>query len=164
MPVCLDVLRVRFKKITPVPDITQVTTLCYLLECLLTPENTPPDCNKELYELYFVFAAVWAFGGAMFQDQLVDYRVEFSKWWVTEFKTIKFPSAGTVFDYQIDRETKKFMPWTDTVPKFELDPEVPLQVMNHSWMKFNIMSCLFITNVTDSPVNVLLPGCSCPHG
>ena len=36
------------------------------------PENTPPDCNKELYELYFVFAAVWAFGGAMFQDQVCD--------------------------------------------------------------------------------------------
>ena len=47
-----------------------VTTLCYLLECLLNPTNTPPDCNKELYELYFVFAAVWAFGGAMFQDQV----------------------------------------------------------------------------------------------
>lgn len=93
----------------------------------------------------------------MFQDQLVDYRVEFSKWWVTEFKTIKFPSAGTVFDYQIDRETKKFMPWTDTVPKFELDPEVPLQVI-----KFTVM--LFINSVTNSSVNVLLPGCSCPHG
>ena len=47
-----------------------VTSLCYLLECLLTPHNTPPDCSKELYELYFVFAAVWAFGGAMFQDQV----------------------------------------------------------------------------------------------
>ena len=70
VPVCLDVLRVRFKKITPIPDITQVTTLCYLLECLMTPDNTPPDCHKELYELYFVFAAVWAFGGAMFQDQV----------------------------------------------------------------------------------------------
>ncbi|XP_058960986.2 dynein beta chain, ciliary-like [Pocillopora verrucosa] len=129
VPICLDTLRVRFKKITPVPDITMVTTLCYLLECLLNPTNTPPDCNKELYELYFVFAAVWAFGGAMFQDQLVDYRVEFSKWWVTEFKTIKFPSAGTVFDYFIDSETKKFVPWTEKVPKFELDPEMPLQAV-----------------------------------
>lgn len=48
-----------------------VQMLCYLLECLLTPENTPPDSAKELYELYFVFAAVWAFGGAMFQDQVL---------------------------------------------------------------------------------------------
>ena len=47
-----------------------IKMLCYLLEGMLVPENTPPDCNKELYELYFVFAAVWAFGGAMFQDQV----------------------------------------------------------------------------------------------
>ena len=64
----------------------------------------------------------------VFSLQLVDYRVEFSKWWVTEFKTIKFPSAGTVFDYFIDSETKKFVPWTEKVPKFELDSEIPLQV------------------------------------
>ena len=39
-------------------------------QVLLTPENTPADCPKEWYEIYFVFAAVWAFGGAMFQDQV----------------------------------------------------------------------------------------------
>ncbi|XP_015272477.1 PREDICTED: dynein heavy chain 17, axonemal [Gekko japonicus] len=127
LPTCLDKLKFGFKKITPVPEVTVVQTILYLLECLLTPTNTPPDSSKELYELYFVFACFWAFGGAMFQDQLVDYRVEFSKWWVNEFKTIKFPSQGTIFDYYIDPETKKFMPWTDKVPPFELDPDVPLQ-------------------------------------
>ena len=64
--------------------------------------------------------------------QLVDYRTEFSKWWITEFKTIKFPSAGTVFDYNIDNETHKFLPWTEKVPKFEHDPEIPLQVRKKS--------------------------------
>ncbi|NXF09729.1 DYH9 protein, partial [Smithornis capensis] len=127
LPVCLDTLRTRFKKIIPIPEQSMVQMLCYLLECLLTQENTPPDCPKELYELYFVFAAVWAFGGSMFQDQLVDYRVEFSKWWVAEFKTIKFPSQGTVFDFYIDPETKKFEPWSKLVPQFEFDPEMPLQ-------------------------------------
>uniref|UniRef100_A0A8C4GZ62 Dynein heavy chain 9, axonemal n=1 Tax=Dicentrarchus labrax TaxID=13489 RepID=A0A8C4GZ62_DICLA len=127
LPSCLDTLRSRFKKIIPIPEQSMVQMLCYLLECLLTPENTPPDCAKELYELYFVFAAVWAFGGAMFQDQLVDYRVEFSKWWVAEFKTIKFPSQGTVFDYYIDPESKKFEPWSKIVPKFEMDADTPLQ-------------------------------------
>ncbi|XP_012590033.1 PREDICTED: dynein heavy chain 17, axonemal, partial [Condylura cristata] len=58
---------------------------------------------------------------------LVDYRVEFSRWWINEFKTIKFPSQGTIFDYYIDPDTKKFLPWTDKVPSFELDPDVPLQ-------------------------------------
>ncbi|NXG00742.1 DYH9 protein, partial [Sakesphorus luctuosus] len=127
LPVCLDTLRTRFKKIIPIPEQSMVQMLCYLLECLLTEENTPLDCPKELYELYFVFAAVWAFGGSMFQDQLVDYRVEFSKWWVAEFKTIKFPSQGTVFDFYIDPETKKFEPWSKLIPQFEFDPEVPLQ-------------------------------------
>ncbi|XP_027547622.1 dynein heavy chain 9, axonemal [Neopelma chrysocephalum] len=127
LPVCLDTLRTRFKKIIPIPEQSMVQMLCYLLECLLTEENTPSDCPKELYELYFVFAAVWAFGGSMFQDQLVDYRVEFSKWWVAEFKTIKFPSQGTVFDFYIDPETKKFEPWSKLIPQFEFDPEVPLQ-------------------------------------
>ncbi|XP_010211142.1 PREDICTED: dynein heavy chain 17, axonemal, partial [Tinamus guttatus] len=127
LPTCLEKLKFGFKKITPVPEITVIQTTLYLLECLLTPQHTPPDSPRELYELYFVFACAWAFGGAMFQDQLVDYRVEFSKWWVNEFKTIKFPSHGTIFDYYIDPETKKFMLWTEKVPKFELDPEVPLQ-------------------------------------
>ncbi|XP_075374925.1 dynein axonemal heavy chain 17-like isoform X4 [Mycteria americana] len=120
-------LKSGFKKITPVPEITVIQTVLYLLECLLTPQTAPPDSPRELYELYFVFACAWAFGGAMFQDQLVDYRLEFSKWWVNEFKTVKFPSQGTIFDYYIDPETKKFMLWTEKVPKFELDPEVPLQ-------------------------------------
>ncbi|KAK7807584.1 hypothetical protein U0070_013890 [Myodes glareolus] len=127
LPTCLDKLRVGFKRITPVPEITVIQTILYLLECLLTEKNAPPDSPKELYELYFVFACFWAFGGAMFQDQLIDYRVEFSKWWINEFKTIKLPSQGTIFDYYIDPETKKFLPWTDKVPAFELDPDIPLQ-------------------------------------
>lgn len=49
-----------------------VQTLCHLLECLLAEENIPADCPKDTYELYFVFAAIWAFGGAMIQDQVRD--------------------------------------------------------------------------------------------
>lgn len=71
VPVCLDVLKQRFKKITPITDFSMLQTLCFLLESFLNAKNTPPDCPKEWYELYFVFAAVWAFGGAMFQDQVI---------------------------------------------------------------------------------------------
>lgn len=66
----------------------------------------------------------------------MDYRVEFSKWWTNEFKTIKFPSQGTIFDYYLDPDTKKFLPWTDKVPSFELDPDVPLQVTAPAWGQF----------------------------
>lgn len=63
--------------------------------------------------------------------QLVDWRSEFTKWWCNEFKAVKFPGAGHVFNYYIDQETKRFMPWTDKVSKFELDSDIPLQVCSH---------------------------------
>ncbi|XP_069786101.1 dynein axonemal heavy chain 17-like isoform X2 [Narcine bancroftii] len=126
-PTCLEKLRTGFKKITPLPEITMVQTVLHLMECLLTPANAPADSPKELYELYFVFACVWGFGGTMFQDQLLDYRVEFSKWWVNEFKSVKFPSQGTVFDYYIGSDTKRFISWSEKVPSFELDSDSPLQ-------------------------------------
>ncbi|XP_031336595.1 dynein beta chain, ciliary isoform X1 [Photinus pyralis] len=129
IPICLENIKTRFKKITPIVEISHIQMLCHLLDCLLTPVNTPADCPKEWYELYFVFGCVWAFGSAMFQEQTTDYRVEFTKWWVNEFKNIKFPTGGTVFDYFIDTETKQFLPWTERLGRFELDPEVPLQAI-----------------------------------
>lgn len=70
IPILLDAMRSgRFKKITPIQEVSMIQTLCYLLEAFLTPQNTPPDTAKEIYELYFVFAAIWAFGGSTFQDQ-----------------------------------------------------------------------------------------------
>ncbi|NXG18699.1 DYH17 protein, partial [Grallaria varia] len=129
LPPCLEKLKSGFKTITPVPEVTVIQTILFLLECLLTPKNVPPDSPQEQYELYFVFACVWAFGGALFQDQLVDHRQQFSKWWLTDFKAIKFPNQGTIFDYYIDPETKMFKPWDERVPQFELDPEVPLQAV-----------------------------------
>jgi len=127
VPPCMEAIKNRFKKITPIVENAHVHMLCNLLECLLTPQNTPADCPKDLYELYFVFACVWAFGSALFQDQITDHRVEFSKWWVNEFKAIKFPNQGTIFEYFIDPETKKFEPWTKLIQKFSLDAELPLQ-------------------------------------
>lgn len=100
------------------------------MDALLVPANVKPESPKEIYELYFCFACIWAFGSAVFHDQAIDYRIEFSKWWVNEFKGVKFPGgAGTIFDYYIDPETKQFMPWTEKIPKFELDIDVPLQAV-----------------------------------
>nr|CAB3238531.1 dynein beta chain, ciliary-like [Phallusia mammillata] len=127
VPTCLEAMKSQFKTITPVPDNTMVQTLCYLLECLITTESVPADSPRELYELFFVFAAVWAFGGATLHDHMTDYRQEFSRWWVKEFKHIKFPSTGTVFDFCIDPKSKKFVPWSEKVPKFEMDADLPIQ-------------------------------------
>ncbi|XP_031327312.1 dynein beta chain, ciliary-like [Photinus pyralis] len=127
IPPCLEMVKTKLKKITPIVDIAHIHMLCFLLDCFLTYQNVPPECPKEWYEIYFVFALIWAFGSALFQDQIIDWRNEFSKWFTNEFKTVKFPTAGTVFHYYIDQETKKFMPWSDLTPSFELDPDIPLQ-------------------------------------
>ena len=76
----------------------------------------------------------------LFKLQLIDYRVEFSKWWKNEFKNIKFPAQGTVFNYYIDHETKKFNSWNNLVKNFELDYDIPLQVRIHYILSY----CLFI--------------------
>lgn len=70
VPSCLEGLKVRFKIITPIPEITHIQMLCSLLECLLTDVNCPPGTGKDVYETYFVFACIWAFGSATFQDQV----------------------------------------------------------------------------------------------
>ncbi|PNI58007.1 DNAH11 isoform 4 [Pan troglodytes] len=104
-------------------------TLCVLLECLLTPENVPSDSPKEVYEVYFVFACIWAFGGTLLQDQISDYQADFSRWWQKEMKAVKFPSQGTIFDYYVDHKTKKLLPWADKIAQFTMDPDVPLQTV-----------------------------------
>ncbi|KAI8425202.1 hypothetical protein MSG28_007025 [Choristoneura fumiferana] len=117
----------KYKRITPLTDLQQIQLTCYLLECFLNKTFIPSESPKEWYEVYFVFSVLWGFGSALFQDQLVDWRNEFSKWFCNEFKQIKFPSTGNVFSFFIDPETKKFLPWSERVENFELDPDLPLQ-------------------------------------
>lgn len=49
-------------------------------------------------------------------------------------RAVKFPSQGTVFDYFIDPESKKFTPWNEKTVPFELEPDVPLQVCCFSFI------------------------------
>ncbi|KAG8443036.1 hypothetical protein GDO86_011741 [Hymenochirus boettgeri] len=130
VPLCLEHFRANFvKTITPVSENSMVQTLCSLLDCLLTTENVPPDSAGDLYEMYFVFACIWAFGGALYRDQLIDYRAEFSQWWNKEMKAIKFPAQGNIFDYFLDNKTGRFTLWTEKVPTFELDTDSALQAV-----------------------------------
>jgi len=50
--------------------MSHIQMLCHLLECILVPANTPTDCPKEWYELYFTFTCIWAFGAAIYQEQV----------------------------------------------------------------------------------------------
>ncbi|XP_055373637.1 dynein beta chain, ciliary [Condylostylus longicornis] len=127
IPSLLENSKKGLKKITPISDIAMIQMTCYLLNCLLVQENLPIDCPKDWYEIYFAFACIWGFGSCLFQDQIIDWRNEFSKWFISEFKSVKFPPEGTVFDYYVDQETKALIPWTNLVENFELETDKPLQ-------------------------------------
>ncbi|XP_075250106.1 dynein beta chain, ciliary-like isoform X2 [Convolutriloba macropyga] len=145
---CLEVLRARnYKKVTPITDIAHVEMLIKLLSSLLkNTRNLPvePPNPKDLLELYFVWACVWAFGAQLTRDQVKDYREVFSIWFSGECKHIKFPQQGTVFDYYIKEEAPyepksarhepkfnwpKFAPWSEKVTPFEMQEGTPIQSM-----------------------------------
>ena len=76
-------------------------TLVNLLTGLIN-EYVRDDAPREVYEIYFVFAMLWSFGGCLFQDTQRDDRDNFSKWWRQEFKFVKLPEGGSVFDYYVN--------------------------------------------------------------
>lgn len=59
-------------------------------------EENNEDAIKQIYEAFFVFAAMWAFGASLDEDKL-----SFSNSWKSASK-IKFPEQGTCFDYYFD--------------------------------------------------------------
>lgn len=64
-----------------------------------------------------------------FSLQLRDYRAEFSQWWTKEMRSIKLPAHSSVFDYYLDPQTRRFLPWTEKIPSFHMEPDKPLQVI-----------------------------------
>ena len=112
----------KFKTIIPIADITMIQMTCHLLDCLLAPPSATPapsstpseDLPKEVLERYFIFAAIWGFGSALFQDQFIDWRYEFSKWWLSTFDA-DFPDDTSVFNYYLDPVSKGFRRWNHLI-------------------------------------------------
>ncbi|KAF5834390.1 hypothetical protein DUNSADRAFT_8976 [Dunaliella salina] len=120
----LEFCRRNFKFLVPLPAVNQVQTVCKILEGILPKESVrgapPPD--KKLLEYHFVFACIWAFGGCMLVDKVYDFRTQFSKWWISEWKNVQFPEKGLVYDYYVDEAQCLMVPWEDKVPKFQYIP------------------------------------------
>jgi len=142
--------RAQFKRVVPLSEVNMIRTLCYLLEGLLSknerqktkrhvrrasnlddkekelreikePVKADPNVEKEIFEANFVFACIWALGGALLVDKQHDMRQEFSDHWKLTFhmNSIKFPKEGTVFDYYVHPQTGKMTPWSSLVPAYE---------------------------------------------
>ena len=127
IPICIEIVNKKFRTITPIPGICYIQILCNLLEALILPKNIGKDPSDTTYESWFVFSLVWSFGSALYHDGSTDYKSEFSKWFTAEFKNLEIPPFTSVFDVFVDPNTQQFLPWAEKVPKFELEPDVPLQ-------------------------------------
>jgi len=124
MDKCLDWLLKNVKFLTPTLDFTMAQSLCHLLDAILTPENIPEgSTDKMVIELFFCFAAVWAYGGGLSVKDGEDHRHKFNRWWRQEWRPIKFPDGGSIFDYFADAETSRYLPWTDVVEVIDYQPE-----------------------------------------
>jgi len=73
--------------------------------------------------------AVWAFGGGLTDKDNKDYRKDFSNWWRGEFKPVKFPTKGLVFDYFVGFEEGKvaFTEWKAKMSTIEYDRSMQMQ-------------------------------------
>jgi dynein heavy chain len=98
VPRTLEMTKASIKHVVRLSDISMVYTLCRLLESLVVPENILAIAEASIYEIYFVFASIWRFGGAC-DDVGRYFRAESSQLWKAECRNVAFPQQGTVFDY-----------------------------------------------------------------
>jgi dynein heavy chain len=118
----LEHCRRSFKTVVPLVPLNQAQTVCKILEALLPEEPARSGPDKKVLEAQFNFACVWALGGCLLVDKTVDYRAQFSKWWVAEWKTVFWPERGSVFDYFVDDQTGAMRPWEERVTPFTYSP------------------------------------------
>jgi dynein heavy chain len=117
-----------FKNIVSQIDLNQAQAVCYLLEGLLEIGEKSlggKSCatDPKLLENLFIFATMWGLGSALLVDKNNDYRKQFDKWWREEWKQLRFPEHGLIFDYLVDPESNQIVPWTDRVDSYKHDPE-----------------------------------------
>ena len=116
----LEHCRRNFRTIVPLVPMNIAGTVCKILEGLIPAEHVrgAPAPDRKIIEMQFVYAVIWALGGAMLVDKVVDYRAQFSKWWLSEWKNVLFPEGGLVFDYYVDEASGQMVPWADRVEGF----------------------------------------------
>jgi len=121
VPKTIFEMKKSYQHITPLNTMNWVTTLVNILEGMLTPANLNNKSDQPLFEMYFVLACVWAFGGGLAPKDGIEYRKNFDKWWKKTWTTVKLPGKGTVYDYYVNPKTQKFALWSERVTEVEYD-------------------------------------------
>lgn len=111
-------------RIAPINDVAQFESLCciidYLYDTLYTKKEhiehvkrikeEDEELLKTIYEGFYVFAYIWAFGGSLSEDKLVFSGS------VKAASKVKFPEEqGLVYDYYFDPVEMAFKKWSEIV-------------------------------------------------
>jgi dynein heavy chain len=128
----LDDLRQK-THITPICDLSQVSSLTTILDYLYEQlhknkaqhdhlkrlkEEQKEDEIKQLYEAFFIFSAMWAYGGSLDDDN----KNSFSKSFMAASK-IRFPEGGQCFDYFWDPLEAQWRHWETQVAPYNTEYE-----------------------------------------
>jgi dynein heavy chain len=114
--------------IAPVCEMGQVVTLCTIIDYLYNNlsqqkplhdmmkryrEDNKEDEIKTIFEAFFVFAGMWAYGASLDEDKLT-----FSNQWKGMSK-IKFPDVGQCFDFFYDPLNATWVHWDEKTTAFD---------------------------------------------
>ena len=145
-----------FKYLIPTMEMSMIICICKLLESILDKQEV------KALEYLFVFAAIWCIGGGFAEKDGKDFRKEFSNWWKEKWKTIKFPSKGTVFDYYVDIENSKLEEWNKMQTK-EIDPDTSRPISSYTVPTVDTISANYLMkqfiSVEHSPMLIGNAGC-----
>ena len=152
--VIFDIWKRLYKPIVQLVDINIVQTICKLLEGILV--NISTEMNKltisqitDIYERYFAFATIWAFGGCLpSSDGRIDVRLQFNNMWRKEFPAMKISDSLTIFDYYIDTTNDyQWQPWNNLVQPYIENPAIPINqisVQTADTIRMNYIMSLLI--------------------
>jgi dynein heavy chain len=115
-----DFFRKSFGFTCPMLDMGFVQSICCFVNALLnynTKENMEAvraasvEDQKMYYEGFFVYALMWAVGGAVADDKISNYRKVFSSWVKGVAKNPKMPDQGDAFDYRFEPSQQNWVHW-----------------------------------------------------
>ncbi|XP_052801261.1 dynein axonemal heavy chain 10-like isoform X3 [Mya arenaria] len=118
----------KMKTIIPLTNLNMVTQLANMLESMITRELTEAD---EL-EAIFLQALTWSIGAGLLEDGRIKFDAQLKSLAAMQIinddnKLLaglgELPTTHpTLYDYFFDMEQKKWIPWTNLVPKYNHDP------------------------------------------
>ncbi|XP_028414460.1 dynein heavy chain 6, axonemal-like [Dendronephthya gigantea] len=157
----------------PQVKISKVATLCSLFESLLLQEGTDltMDVNRlhSLIATTFLFSFVWSIGGNLI-EKCMDMFDSFVRELFAECHDVRQPSAGDLYGYFVDTDTRRLEPWEKIIPSFKYSPEIPyfdLLVPTVDTVRFGflleklvtIQKSVLFTGMTGVGKSVTVKGC-----